>query len=180
MPCSDLGVHADPRAGFEPPKYYADWPDPSYGFRAGDGIGHTTRASAAQSLPGGLERSPAETLLIADFRNCTQGFASPRRERWFPVPLPPPLRRIANDYAGARSTPQGPTKSERMQVVTNCLWSLGTHAVSGRIRSFANSDPATPRLVTNRRSSGSLRKPSYHVREHGAAICRHFASLWRP
>ena len=28
---------------------------------------------------------------MASFRNRTTGFASPRRERWFPAPLPPPL-----------------------------------------------------------------------------------------
>lgn len=61
-------------------------------------------------------------------------------ESWLPVSLPRPLRRIANDYAGARSSPQEPTKSEQIRGVTNCLCSLGIP------RRFAN-EPAGLQIV---------------------------------
>ena len=44
-----------------------------------------------QSLPGAKVRNPSKIAPEPSLRIVPNSFASPRRERWFPAPFPPPF-----------------------------------------------------------------------------------------
>ena len=49
-----------------------------------------------QSLPGAKVRNPSKIAPEPSLRIVPNSFASPRRERWFPAPFPPPFSPWAN------------------------------------------------------------------------------------